>query len=143
MKNAGVTAVLAMGPGARRLAPNVIPAGMDVIGLAAYGEPDFQASWQAALTQLASRAYTRDLASPTFTAPTARSQLPRIDLPYGFTRWVGTLSRSAIGLRLTNMRPWLTEAVQPEPPTEEPTPATAGSARMMSSAFSCMSTIAL
>ncbi len=41
------------------------------------------------------------------------------------------------------MRPWLTEAFQLEPPTEEPTPDTAGSARMMSSALSCMSTIAL
>jgi hypothetical protein len=107
-KNAGVTAVLAMGPGARQLAPNAIPAGMDVIGLAAYGEPDFQASWQAALTQLAGRAYTRDLASPTFTAPTARSQLPRIDLPYGFTRWVGTSGDRAV-------RPIDTDIGKPSP----------------------------
>ena len=107
-KNTGVTAVLAMGPGARQLVPNVIPAGMDMIGLAAYGEPDFQASWQAALTQLASRAYTRDLASPTFTAPTARSQLPRSDLPYGFTRWVGTSGDRAV-------RPIDTDIGKPSP----------------------------
>src|SRR5215475_12267843 len=94
--NPSVTAILAMGPGARRLVPNVIPAGMDVIGVAAYGEPDFQASWQAALTQLAGRTYARDLASPTFTVPTARSQLPRIDLPYGTTRWVGTSGDRAV-----------------------------------------------
>ena len=37
-------------------------------------------------------------------------------------------SRSASGFRLMNMRPRLTEAFQPPPPTEEPTPATAGSA---------------
>src|SRR5262249_23724951 len=61
-ENPGVTAVLAMGPGARRLAPDVIAGGLDVIDLAAYGEPGFQASWQAALTQLAGRAYARDLA---------------------------------------------------------------------------------
>jgi uracil-DNA glycosylase len=97
-ENADATAVLAMGPGARRLAPNVVPAGLDVIDLAAYGEPSFQASWQAALTQLAGRAYTRDLADPTFTAPTARSLLPRIDLPYGTARWAGTSGDRAVRL---------------------------------------------
>jgi hypothetical protein len=88
--NGGITALLAMGPGARRLAPNVVPAGLDVIDLAAHGEAGFQASWQAALTQLAGRAYTKDVANPSFQAPSTRSQIPRIDLPYGTTRWVGT-----------------------------------------------------
>ena len=88
--NGGIVALLAMGAGARRLAPNVVPPGIDVIELAAHGEPGFQASWQTALTQLAGRAYTKDLASPSFDAPTIRSQIPRIDLPYGTPRWVGT-----------------------------------------------------
>jgi uracil-DNA glycosylase len=94
--NSGVTALLAMGPGARRLAPNVVPAGLDVIELAGHGEAGFQASWQAALTQLSGRAYTRDLANPTFSAPTSRSQLPRTDLPYGTPRWVGTSGDRAV-----------------------------------------------
>jgi uracil-DNA glycosylase len=94
--NAGVTALLAMGPGARRLAPNVVPAGLDVIELAGHGEAGFQTSWQAALTQLAGRAYTKDLGNPTFTAPTSRSQLPRADLPYGTPRWVGTSGDRAV-----------------------------------------------
>jgi hypothetical protein len=88
--NGGITALLAMGPGARRLAPSVVPVGLDVLELAAHGELGFQASWQAALTQLAARAYTKDLANPTFDAPTGRSQIPRIDLPYGTPRWVGS-----------------------------------------------------
>ena len=88
--NAGVTALLAMGPTARRLAPNVVPAGLDVIELKAHGETGAQASWQAALTQLSARSYTKDLANPDFDAPTGRSQIPRIDLPYGTPRWVGT-----------------------------------------------------
>jgi hypothetical protein len=89
-QNTGATALLAMGPGARQLAPNVLPAGLDVIELAAPGEAGLAASWQAALTQLAGRHYTRDLAKPTFTAPTTRGQLPRTDLPYGTLRWAGT-----------------------------------------------------
>jgi uracil-DNA glycosylase len=107
-KNADAAAVLAMGPGARRLAPDVVPAGLDVIDLAAPGEPGFQASWQTALTQLAGRAYPRDLASPTFTAPAARSQLPRIDLPYGTTRWAGTSGDRAV-------RPIDTDIGRPSP----------------------------
>ena len=43
------------------------------------------------------------------------------------TRWVLTLLRSSSGFRLMNMRPRLTEALKPEAPTEEPSPATAGS----------------
>ena len=35
------------------------------------------------------------------------------------------------------MRPWLTDALKPEAPTEEPTPATAGSASTISSACCC------
>src|SRR5262249_21634644 len=94
--------------GARRLAPDVIAGGLDVIDLAAYGEPGFQASWQAALTQLAGRAYARDLADPTYTAPAARSQLPRVDLPYGTARWAGTSGARAV-------RPIDTDTGKPSP----------------------------
>ena len=59
------------------------------------------------------------------------------------TRWVGMPSRSASGLRLMNSRPWLTEALNTEPPTEDPTPATAGSASTMSRTRSCSSTMDL
>jgi hypothetical protein len=46
-------------------------------------------------------------------------------------------SRSLSGFRLMNMRPWLTEAFQPDAPTEEPTLSTALSASTMSRACSC------
>ena len=95
-KNADVAALLAMGPVARRLAPKVAPASLDVINLDAPGETGFRASWQAALTQLSGRRYPRDLASPTFTAPATRGQLPRIDLPYGTLRWAGTSGDRAV-----------------------------------------------
>jgi uracil-DNA glycosylase len=107
-KNTGASALLAMGPGARRTAPKVLPAGLDVIELAAPDEPGFAASWQTALTQLAGRHYTRDLAKPTFKAPTARSELPRIDLPYGTLRWAGTSGDRAV-------RPIDTDLAAPSP----------------------------
>jgi uracil-DNA glycosylase len=88
--NSGASVLLAMGPGARRLAPHVVPAGMDVIELPAHGETGWSTSWQAALTKLAKRTYKKDLSNPTFNLPPGRSQLPRIDLPYGTPRWLGT-----------------------------------------------------
>jgi uracil-DNA glycosylase len=88
--NPSWSTLLAVGPGAQRLAAAVAPAGVDVIGLAAAGKTSWRASWQAALDTLAGRAYARDLASPTFHLPASRGQLPRIDLPYGAPRWVGT-----------------------------------------------------
>jgi len=94
--NGGVAALLAMGPGARRLAPIVVPSGLDVIEMAAHGETGASASWQAALTDLAGRTYPRDLSNPTFTVPSGRSQLPRTDLPYGTPRWVGTSGDRAV-----------------------------------------------
>ncbi len=106
--NGGVTALLAMGPGARRLAPHVVPSGLDVINLAAHGEAGVTASWQAALTQLSGRAYAKDVASPDFVAPVGRGELPRTDLPYGTTRWVGTSGDRAV-------RPVDTDTGKPSP----------------------------
>jgi uracil-DNA glycosylase len=88
--NGNVAALIAMGPGARRLAPNIVVSGLPVIELTAHGASGWAASWQAGLTNLAGRTYTKDLSSPTFSMPSTRSQLPRIDLPYGTPRWVGT-----------------------------------------------------
>jgi uracil-DNA glycosylase len=105
-QNSGITALVAMGRGARRLAPQVAPSGLTVIELAAPGESGVAASWQAALTQLQGRTYTKDVSNPSFDAPATRSQLPRIDLPYGTLLWVGTSGDRAVRpTDLTNNRP--------------------------------------
>ena len=88
--NPTVAAVLAVGPGARRLAPSVVPPAIPVIDLAAWGEAATAASWQAALDQLKAMAYAKDLSKPTFVFDGDRSQIPRHDLPYGTPRWMGT-----------------------------------------------------
>jgi hypothetical protein len=95
-QNPSVGALLALGSGARRLAPQVAPAGVEVIGLAAWGAPGAAASWQAALDQLATRDYPKDLANPSFQLPSGRGELPRTDLPYGTLRWVGTSGDRAV-----------------------------------------------
>jgi uracil-DNA glycosylase len=95
-QNPDVTALLAVGRGAQRLAPHITPPGLQAIGVGAFGASGAAASWQAALDQLATRNYPKDLANPSFQLPTARGQLPRIDLPYGTLRWVGTSGDRAV-----------------------------------------------
>ena len=95
-QNPDVAALLAVGPGAQRLAPRVAPAGLEVIELAAHGDGGAAASWQAALDRLATRTYPTDVANPSFQLPTGRGQLPRADLPYGTLRWVGTSGDRAV-----------------------------------------------
>ena len=81
---------LAVGPASVRLAPNVVPAGLPVVGMKGWGQSGWLASWQAALDQLTAMTYTKDVSSPSFHADGSRGQIPRIDLPYGTPRWVGT-----------------------------------------------------
>ncbi|MDF2741301.1 MAG: hypothetical protein K0S88_2671, partial [Actinomycetia bacterium] len=63
---------------------------------AAAGRAGTNASWQAALEQLATRTYPKDLTNPTFQLDPGRGQLPRIDLPYGTLRWVGSSGDRAV-----------------------------------------------
>jgi uracil-DNA glycosylase len=95
-QNPAVTAVLALGPGARRLAPQVTPAGIEVIELATHGATGAAASWQAALDRLATHSYPKDVANPSFQLGSGRGQLPRTDLPYGALRWLGTSGDRAV-----------------------------------------------
>ena len=73
-KNPQITALLAMGRVARRLAPHVAPPGLDVIELAAHGESGWAASWQAALTALSSRSLHEEFQQPELRR--ARGQKP-------------------------------------------------------------------
>jgi uracil-DNA glycosylase len=95
-ENPQARVLLALGPGAQRLAPQVVPPGVEVIPLAAVGSSGAAASWQAALDQLATRTYPRDLANPSFQLGSGRGQLPRIELPYGTLRWGGSSGDRAV-----------------------------------------------
>jgi uracil-DNA glycosylase len=94
--NPDATLMLALGPGAQRLASQVVPSGMDVLELAAADSSGAAASWQTALDQLATRSYPKDLTNPSFQLGSGRGQLPRADLPYGTLRWVGTSGDRAV-----------------------------------------------
>ena len=78
--NTGLKAVLAVGPAAQHLAPNVVPAGLPIVGLDAWNASGWLASWQAALDQLSGMTYTKDVSSPSFHTDGARSEIPSLDL---------------------------------------------------------------
>jgi uracil-DNA glycosylase len=79
-----------VGPLAQRLQSHVTPAGTPVVTMKSRLQSGVDASWQAALTQLKTLAYARDVASPTFTYAGEREQIPRPDLPFGTLRWQGS-----------------------------------------------------
>ncbi len=87
--NRGLAVLLALGPGAQRLAPHVAPAGLPVVDLPAWSS-GAAAEWQAALNTLHGMTYTKNLTAPTFQLPAGRGRIPTADLPNGTPIWVGT-----------------------------------------------------
>jgi len=92
--NNGLAALLAVGPGAQRLAPNVAPAGLQVINLPAWSS-GARAAWQSALDTLSGLSYSKDVSAPTFQLPADRGRVPTSDLPIGTPLWVGTSGNRA------------------------------------------------
>jgi uracil-DNA glycosylase len=82
--------LLAMGPMAKRLAPHVNPTGLPVVELKAWGQSGAASNWRSAIDTLKTMTFGKDRARPSFAWDGARRQIPRIDLPYGTTRWEGT-----------------------------------------------------
>jgi hypothetical protein len=87
--NSGLAALLAVGPGAQRLAADVAPAGLRVMTLPAWSS-SARSAWQAALGELSGLTYRTDLKTPTFQLPAVRGRVITSDLPIGTPLWVGT-----------------------------------------------------
>ena len=75
--------LLALGPGAQRLAPDIVPAGMEVLQLAAANSSGAAASWQAALDQLATRTYPKDIPTRRSSSARAAGSCPGPTCPMG------------------------------------------------------------
>jgi hypothetical protein len=92
--NGGLAALLAVGPGAQRLAPNIAPAGLRLIDLPAWSS-GARAAWQSGLDTLSGLSYSKDVSAPTFQLPAGRGRVPTADLPNGTPLWVGTSGNRA------------------------------------------------
>ena len=87
--NPRMAAILAIGPGAQRLAAQVAPAGVQVIEAPPWAT-NARTAWQAALENLRGLTYQKDLSSPSFDLPAGRGRVPTGDLSIGTPLWVGT-----------------------------------------------------
>lgn len=89
-RNPRLTLCLACGRHARSLAGRLDLGDLRLREMKAWRERGALADWQAQLAGLALMRYPKDLRRPDFAYDGRRSQIPRIDLPYGLPRWVGS-----------------------------------------------------
>ena len=87
IKRARPQVLLFVGPLAERLRTHVTPAATPVVTMKSRLQTGVDASWQAALTQLSTLIYRRDITNPTFSYGGEREQIPRQDLPFGTLHW--------------------------------------------------------
>lgn len=90
VRRSGPDVLLLVGPLAQRLRDHVAPSGVPVVTMKSRRQSGVNTSWRAALTQLRTLSYRRDVASPTFEYQGEREQIPRRDLPFGTLRWQAT-----------------------------------------------------
>lgn len=95
------TVALTIGPHAKRLAAHVLPPTLPLVELLPWKVSGALANWQNALQQLKTMSYAKDLTAPTFSYDGKRGQIPRIDLPYGTLRWMGSSGDRAVRARVS------------------------------------------
>jgi uracil-DNA glycosylase len=88
--NSQMRLMLTFGPFARLLAEDLHLPGWQWLHLKAWKEPGALADWQAKLEEIQQLDYPKEIAAPAFTYTGQRGQIPRLDLPYGNPRWIGT-----------------------------------------------------
>lgn len=82
--------VLGIGTDAQRLLDRLDLGSTPIVSLRAFGQRSWKPSWQAALGELKSLRYGKDVSRPSFSYDGEREQIARIDLPFGTLRWQGS-----------------------------------------------------
>jgi hypothetical protein len=90
LENDQLGLILTFGEHADHLAQNLNLGGVSRVALKAWSDAGALADWQAQLAAIQQVNYDKDNSSPGFQYDGSRGQIPRIDLPYGVRRWVGT-----------------------------------------------------
>ena len=88
--NAGLGLVLSFGQHSQTLLQNLNTGNLPRISLRAWKDAGSLQNWQSQLPAIRQINYPREIANPTFAYDGKRGQIPRIDLPYGTLRWIGT-----------------------------------------------------
>jgi hypothetical protein len=82
--------ILTFGPHAHVIRQSLAGVNVPTVALKAWREPGALQDWQGKLSTIKLLRYTRESSNPAFVYDGSRGQIPRIDLPYGTVRWVGT-----------------------------------------------------
>jgi uracil-DNA glycosylase len=88
--NKDLSLVLSFGPYAHTLLQDLSFGNLPAVKLKAWKDQGALQDWQNHLQALRQINYRREVASPPFAYDGHRGQIPRVDLPYGTVRWVGT-----------------------------------------------------
>jgi hypothetical protein len=82
--------VITFGPHAQTLSQNLNLGNLPLVSLKAWKQANALQDWQNKLAVLQGVNYPRESSNPSFTYDGKRTQIPRIDLPYGTLRWIGS-----------------------------------------------------
>jgi hypothetical protein len=99
---------LMVGPQSASLAGHLSLGDLPTIALKAWTESGALDDWRGQLPAIQQIPYTREIADPAFQYDGHRGQIPRIDLPHGTVRWIGTSGDRG-------RRAWDLEAQAPSP----------------------------
>lgn len=89
-RNPDLGLVLTFGPHTNSLVHGMALGNLPKIALKAWQEQGALQDWRNQLPAIRQINYRKEIANPTFAYNGQRGQIPRIDLPYGTLRWMGT-----------------------------------------------------
>jgi len=101
-ENAGLGLVLAIGPHAQTLLQNLNIGSLPQVSLKAWKQAGSLQDWQQKLLDVRQINYPREITNPAFTYDGHRGQIPRVDLPYGTLRWLGTSGNRTVQALIAN-----------------------------------------
>lgn len=82
--------VLTFGPHAKAVIERINASDLFVVNLKAWREQGALENWRQKLQEIKSLEFDKDITAPTFDYDGKRGQIPRMDLPFGTPRWIGT-----------------------------------------------------
>lgn len=105
-QNPGVKLLLTFGQFSANLVGQLNVGTLNPVSLKSWKASGALADWQSKLPQIQAVAYSKDIASPTFSYNGERKMIPRLDLPYGTLCWQGSSGDRAQRAKISGTSQW-------------------------------------
>ncbi len=89
-RNKNVQLILTFGPLSKELINNLDTGNMSMVNLKAWNQRGARRDWENKLQTISHINYKKEITNPDFVFDGSREQIPRIDLPFGMLRWMGS-----------------------------------------------------